>query len=117
MYGIKNCNTVKKSIDWMNKENIIFEFMDVKKDILNEQVLRDWVENMTQEFTWEILLNKSGMSWRKLDETAKISAADQIAAFKIIINNPSIMKRPVIVKGKKIHTVGFNEQIFIKKFL
>ena len=117
LFGIKNCNTVKKAIDWMNISNISFEFMDVKKDSLNIDILNDWVQNMPVNYSWESLVNKSGMTWRKLDDVQKESASDIKGALALIIEKPSVMKRPVIVNEKKIFTIGYNETIFQEKFL
>ena len=101
----------------MNNSNISFEFMDLKKDILNIDILNDWVQNMPVNYSWDSLVNKSGMTWRKLDNVQKESASDIKGALALIIEKPSVMKRPVIVNGKKIFTIGYNETIFKEKFL
>ena len=101
----------------MNNSNISFEFMDLKKGILNIDILNDWLQNMPVNYSWESLVNKSGMTWRKLDDVQKESASDMKGALALIIEKPSIMKRPVIVNGKKIFTIGYNETIFQEKFL
>ena len=117
LFGIKNCNTVKKAIDWMNISNISFEFMDVKKDSLNIDILNGWVQNMPVNYSWESLVNKSGMTWRKLDDDQKKSAGNLDGALALILEKPSVMKRPIIADGEKILTIGFNEIIFEEKFL
>lgn len=117
MYGIKNCNTVKKSIDWLTERHIPFEFMDVKKSILDLVILSSWVENMPSAYTWESLVNRSGMTWRNLDENIKNNALSRLDVLNLILEKPSVMKRPVIVKAKKIITIGFNEKKFIEEFL
>ena len=101
----------------MNISNISFEFIDLKKDSLNINILKDWVQNMPVNYSWESLVNKSGMTWRKLDDVQKESASDIKGALALIIEKPSVMKRPVIVEGKKIFTIGYNEIIFEEKFL
>ena len=101
----------------MNISNISFEFIDLKKDSLNINILKDWVQNMPVNYSWESLVNKSGMTWRKLDDVEKESASDIKGALALIIEKPSVMKRPVIVEGKKIFTIGYNETIFEEKFL
>ena len=101
----------------MNNSNISFEFMDLKKGSLNIDILNDWVQNMPVNYSWESLVNKSGMTWRKLDDVQKESASDIKGALALIIEKPSVMKRPVIVSGKKIFTIGYNETIFEEKFL
>ena len=101
----------------MNNSNISFEFMDLKKGILNIDILNEWIQNMPVNYSWESLVNKSGMTWRKLDDVQKESASDIKGALALIIEKPSVMKRPIIVNGKKIFTIGYNETIFQEKFL
>ena len=101
----------------MNISNISFEFMDVKKDSLNIDILNDWVQNMPVNYSWESLVNKSGMTWRKLGDDQKKSAGNLDGALALILEKPSVMKRPVIADGEKILTIGFNEVIFEEKFL
>ena len=117
LYGIKNCNTVKKSIDWLNGQKINFEFMDVKKGILDEKTLSEWIENLPNGYSWESLVNKSGITWRKLDDEQKKIAGTQIGVFGLIIEKPSIMKRPVITNGNKVLTIGFDELKFSEQLL
>ena len=100
----------------MNISNISFEFIDLKKDSLNIDILKDWVQNMPVNYSWDSLVNKSGVTWRKLDNVQKESASDINGALALIIEKPSVMKRPVIVNGKKIFTIGYNETIFQEKF-
>ena len=101
----------------MNISNISFEFMDVKKNSLNIDILNGWLQNMPANYSWESLVNKSGMTWRKLDDVQKESASNIKGALTLIIEKPSVMKRPVIADGEKILTIGFNEVIFEEKFL
>tara|TARA_B100001250_G_C19472716_1_gene645237 strand:+ start:221 stop:583 length:363 start_codon:yes stop_codon:yes gene_type:complete len=115
VYGIKNCNTVKKSLSWLEMKNIPYEFFDVKKPVLNESLLNDWMNNIPSPYTWETLINKGGMTWRKLPDTKKAMELDLKKAIKLIIENTSIMKRPVILKNNKILTIGFDESEFNKK--
>lgn len=117
LYGIKNCSTVKKAIDWMDQKDIPFEFMDVKKNLLTKEILVIWVENMPDDFTWENLVNKSGVTWRKLNAVDKENASTQQGAYKLILNKPSVMKRPIISKNNQIISIGFNEMMFEEKFL
>jgi arsenate reductase-like glutaredoxin family protein len=72
---------------------------------------------MPVNYSWESLVNKSGMTWRKLDDDQKKSAGNLDGALALILEKPSVMKRPVIADGKKILTIGYNETIFEEKFL
>ncbi len=71
VYGIKNCNTVKKGLEWLNSNNIDYEFFDVKRIDLSDTLVSEWIDNISKPYTPENLLNKSGMTWRKLSEDEK----------------------------------------------
>ena len=117
VFGIKNCNTVKKSLTWLEEKKISYEFLDVKKSVLNEFLLKNWMENIPEPHTWENLINKSGMTWRKLPDSKKNMELDKKRAINLILENASIMKRPVILKNKKIVTIGFDESEFNEKII
>ncbi|VAW66362.1 FIG138056: a glutathione-dependent thiol reductase [hydrothermal vent metagenome] len=101
LYGIPSCDTIKKARKWLNENNIDYRFHDYKKLGVPEKELKTWVK----KFGWEVILNKRGTTWRKLDDALKESV-DEKAAIQIMLNNPSIIKRPVLVKNKII-LVGF----------
>lgn len=103
LYGIPNCDTVKKARKWLKDNNFDYEFHDYKKLGVPEKELKLWMKKLG----WEILLNKRGTTWRKLDEHVK-SSVDEASAIQIMLDNPSIIKRPVLVKGPEI-LVGFKE--------
>ena len=103
LYGIPNCDTIKKSRKWLKDNDIDYEFHDYKKLGVPEKELKTWVKLLG----WETLLNKRGTTWRKLDEKIKESV-NETSAIQIMLDNPSIIKRPVLVKGKNI-LVGFKE--------
>ena len=117
VFGIKNCSTVKKSLTWLEEKKIPYEFLDVKKSVLSESLLKLWMNNMPKPYTWENLINKSGMTWRKLPDSKKNMELDKKHAIKLIMENASIMKRPVILKNKTIVTIGFDESEFNTKIL
>jgi len=101
LYGIPNCDTIKKARKWLNDNGIDYEFHDYKKLGVPEKELKAWVKQLG----WEVLLNKRGTTWRKLDDEVKESV-DEKAAITIMLENPSIIKRPVLVSGKTL-LVGF----------
>jgi len=101
LYGIANCDTIKKARKWLNNNNIDYTFHDYKKLGVPEKELKVWVKKIS----WEVLLNKRGTTWRKLDDEVK-SSVNEKAAIQIMLENPSIIKRPVLVKNKII-LVGF----------
>lgn len=103
LYGIPNCDTIKKARKWLKDNNIDFDFHDYKKLGVPEKELKAWVKHVG----WETLLNKRGTTWRKLDDDTK-NSVNEVAAIQIMLDNPSIIKRPVLVKDKTI-LVGFKE--------
>lgn len=106
IYGIKNCDTIKKTINWLKENNKEFTFHDYKKEGIGKEKLKAW----TQQVSWEDLLNKRGTTWRKLspEEQAKITNTE--AAIELMAENTSIIKRPVIEKDGKIVAVGFDKE-------
>ena len=108
MYGIPNCDTIKKARNWLKDNNIEYEFHNYKKDGVPEKELIEWVK----ENGWEVLLNKRGTTWRKLDDAIKDNV-DKKSAIKIMLSNPSIIKRPVLDNGKNI-LIGFAENEYKK---
>jgi arsenate reductase len=103
IYGIPNCDTMKKARKWLESHGIAYEFHDYKKLGVPESKLRNWVKHAG----WETVLNKRGTTWRKLDEKTK-NNIDQESAIKVMLDNPSIIKRPVLESGKVL-IIGFKE--------
>ena len=111
MYGIANCDTIKKARKWFNDHTIAYQFHDYKKQGADENQLKAWL----QELGWEKLINKRGTTWRKLDDEIKANMDNQLA-IKVMLDNPSIIKRPlVIINDQKI--LGFNENTYQQEFL
>lgn len=108
LYGIPNCSTVKKARAWLEKNKIPYEFHDYKKQGVDAAKLEKWV----QKHGWEEILNKKGMTWRNLPENQKTNIT-LAKAIKIMIANPSIIKRPIVEKGQK-RVIGFDETEYKK---
>ena len=104
IYGIKNCDTIKKAVAWLNQHGIDYHFHDFRKDGLDEKMLRAWVK----ELGWEALLNRRGTTWRSLQESAK-EHLDETRAIALMIAHPAIIKRPVLDHGVSCH-VGFSTE-------
>ena len=115
VYGIKNCNTVKKGLDWLNKNKIEFEFFDVKKIDLTTEIIDEWIENMSPPYSSENLINKSGMTWRKLSDDEKKLPLTTKNIINLIKKYPTAMKRPLITNNKKVLAIGFDENIYNEK--
>jgi len=103
IYGIPNCDTMKKARRWLQANGIEYDFHDYKKLGVPEKNLKNWVK----QAGWETVLNKRGTTWRKLDDGFKDNI-DVAAAIQVMLNNPSIIKRPVLESGKLL-LIGFNE--------
>lgn len=105
MFGIKNCDTIKKARKWLEAEGIDYQFHDYKKDGLTTDQLNVWVNDLG----WEVLINKRGTTWRKLPEEVKESI-DQASAIEIMLDNTSIIKRPLLVDDANNKLLGFNAE-------
>jgi arsenate reductase len=106
IYGIKNCDTMKKAFKWLKTAGHDFTFHDYKKQGLDEAVLRDAIA----EHGWENVINRRGTTWRQLPDVVKESM-DSDAAIKIAQDNPSIIKRPLLVHQGEIH-LGFKDTAY-----
>lgn len=104
LYGIPNCDTIKKARKWLDNNNLGYEFHDYKKQGVPEKKLKQWV----RKAGWETLLNKRGTTWRKLDDGIK-SDIDESSAIQVMLDNPSIIKRPVLENSNTL-LIGFNEE-------
>jgi len=108
VYGIPNCNTVKKATTWLTDNGFYYEFHDFKKNGITEDKLEQWCDL----FGWETVLNKKGTTWRKLSTEAQSSVIDQDSAIAVMIANTSAIKRPIIeVDGKPV-LISFNEEAY-----
>ena len=101
VYGIKNCDTVKKACNWLSKHGIEYQLHDFRKDGLSKSKLQQWVKRVD----WEALLNRRGTTWRKLSNQDKKNI-NKTRALSLMVEQPTLIKRPVIERGKKI-IVGF----------
>jgi Spx/MgsR family transcriptional regulator len=101
LYGIPNCDTMKKARSWLGEHGVDYVFHDYKKAGINELRLRAWVAAVG----WQALLNTRGMMWRKVPQDVKDNI-DEASAIGLMLDTPSIIKRPVLDTGSAIH-VGF----------
>jgi arsenate reductase len=104
IYGIPNCDSMKKARKWLDKNNLEYEFHDYKKSGVPEKNLKKWVKDAG----WDIVLNKRGTTWRKLDDSIKDNI-NEGSAIQVMLDNPSSIKRPVLESGKTL-LVGFKEK-------
>ncbi len=104
IYGIKNCDTVKKSLKWLDDRGLKYQFHDYKKAGVDEKKLTDFVE----KFGFEKILNRKGTTWRMLELIEQSKVVDKISALKLMVEKPSIIKRPLLEFGSE-KLVGFDE--------
>ena len=104
MYGIKNCDTIKKARRWLEEQGVAYQFHDYRADGLSEQLLRDFVERLG----WQPLLNTRGTTWRKLDETQRNACDNADAAVALMLEQPAIIKRPLLDNGNGHALLGFS---------
>jgi Spx/MgsR family transcriptional regulator len=110
LYGIKNCDTVKKARDWLAKNNIDYRFHDFRADGLSKDQVKTWIT----ELGLETLVNKRSTTWKELDEATKASFNEKNAVV-IISENPTLIKRPLLDIGKQKH-LGFKDAEYAKIF-
>lgn len=104
LYGISNCDTVRKARAWLDERAIDYEFHDFRKDGLNPVQLRAWVD----ELGWENLINRRGTTWRKLPE-ATHDNMNEALALAVMEDQPSIIKRPLLDLGSR-RILGFDAE-------
>jgi arsenate reductase len=105
VYGIPNCNSVKKAITWLKEHNLEFEFHDFKKEGVTSDQLKSWSE----VFGWEQVLNKKGTTWKKLTPEQQSAVIDESSAAAVMVASPSMIKRPVIADNNTPLLLGFDE--------
>ena len=105
LYGIPNCDTVKKSRAWFDEHKHPYTFHDFKKQGVPEQALSTWIAAIG----WEALVNKKGTTWRKLDADTQARVNDAASAHALMLTHPSVIKRPVVAREQRI-TVGYVPQ-------
>lgn len=106
MYGIRNCDTVKKARAWLDGRGVAYDFHDYKSAGIDEARLRGWIG----ELGWEKLLNRSGTTFRKLPEADK-QDLDADKAVALMLAHPSMIRRPVLDLGER-RIAGFDPQVY-----
>jgi arsenate reductase len=106
IYGIKNCDTMKKARAWLDKQGITYVFHDYKSGGIERGKLEAWV----REAGWEKLLNRAGTTFRKLPEKDKVGLGEK-KAIALMLAQPSMIRRPVLETGGKL-LVGFQPEVY-----
>jgi arsenate reductase len=108
IYGIPNCNTVKKSLDWLKLHKVEYTFHDFKKEGISEAKLKSWIKALG----FETLVNKKGTTWRGLTPEEQVAASTEKGAITMMKEKTSIIKRPVVEWMNGKFTAGFDEAKF-----
>lgn len=111
LYGIPNCDTVKKARTWLADNSHDFSFHDFKKQGLSRELVAGWLEQLD----WETLVNRKGTTWRNLPDERKAQVVDKASALALMLENPSVIKRPVLVGAGPV-SVGFSADAYAEKF-
>ncbi|GIK85956.1 MAG: arsenate reductase [Burkholderiales bacterium] len=102
VYGIVNCDTVRKARAWLDARGAAYEFVDFRKAPPSPGDLARW----SRAVGWEALLNRRGTSWRALDDATKAAVVDEASAIALMARVPTLIKRPVVERGRTV-TTGF----------
>lgn len=111
IYGIPNCDTVKKARAWLDAHGVAYDFHDYKKAGIDTATLREWVD----ELGWETVLNRAGTTFRKLPDEAK-SGLDADQAVMLMLSQPSMIKRPILDLGDR-RIAGFKVEVYERALL
>lgn len=108
IYGIHNCDTVKKARKWLDAQNLDHQFVDFRKDGIDEIKIERWLDSLGAD----TLLNKRGTTWRKLSPEQQQFESDK-ALVTLLCEHPTLIKRPVLESGDKL-LVGFSEAAYLE---
>jgi arsenate reductase (glutaredoxin) len=103
VYGIPNCDSVKKARMWMTDHGVDYVFHDFKKQGVPPEAIDLWLQHVS----WDVLVNRKGTTWRKLDAAQQASIVDNTSARALMLEHASVIKRPVVVKDQTV-IVGVN---------
>jgi Spx/MgsR family transcriptional regulator len=108
VFGIPNCDTVKKARTWLTEHALDYRFHDFKKQGVPQDLLPLWLAASG----WQTLVNRKGTTWRKLDEATRMAVVDDASALALMLAHPSVIKRPVVMWGNGQISVGFDADNF-----
>jgi arsenate reductase (glutaredoxin) len=114
LYGIPNCDTVKKARTWLDKNGVEYHFHDYKKEGITAERINEWYK----QFPWDKIVNKASTTWKELSDAEKAAITDGKSAVDLIMSKNSVVKRPLIedASGKAV-ALGFNEALYKEIFL
>jgi len=104
LYGIENCDQVRRTRQWLRAHAIAARFHDFRRDGLSREMLERWLSHVP----WDALLNRRGLAWRRLDASRRAQVVDQASAVDAMLADPTLVRRPVIEAGERL-LIGFSE--------
>jgi arsenate reductase len=110
LYGIANCDTIKKAKVWLQQRKVEFDFHDYRKQGISVEQIRSFADDLG----WDAMLNRRGTTWRKLPEETRANI-DHDLAIEVMLQNPAIIKRPILAENEQLH-LGFSEQQYEEIF-
>ena len=111
LYGIPNCDQVKKARTWLDVHAVTYVFHDFKKAGIHPDLIDTWLKDVA----WDVLINRKGTTWRALPEQRKAAIIDAKSAMELMLESPSIIKRPVLCSANRTQ-VGFSEELYQQVF-
>jgi arsenate reductase len=105
VYGISNCDQVRKTLGWLRENAIQFRFHDFRVDGIDRAMLERWCTHLP----WNALLNRRGLTWRSIDESARAEVVDQTSAIDLMLTHPTVVKRPVVEVADRL-LLGFSAE-------
>jgi arsenate reductase (glutaredoxin) len=107
IYGIENCDQVRKARQWLKVRGVAHRFHDFRADGLEPSLLAGWMAHLP----WDSLLNRRGLAWRQMSPQQRATIVDQASASELMLSMPTLVKRPVLCAGDRI-VVGFSEPVY-----
>lgn len=111
LYGIPNCDQVRKARAWLDAHGIAHGFHDFKKAGIDRTMIASWLRDLS----WDVLVNRKGTTWRALPDARKAAIVDAASATELMLESPSIVKRPVLLVDGRAHA-GFSGQLYEQIF-
>ena len=108
VYGIPNCDTIKRARTWLSDQGLEYSFHDYKKAGVPADHLARWISALG----WEKVVNRSGTAWRKLDDDTRAGVVDAASAAKVVTANPSVIKRPIVEWNNGSLSLGFSPELY-----
>ncbi len=112
IFGIRSCDTIKKTLKYFKDKDLPFSFHDYRIEGIEKEVIEEWVKQVGLD----TIFNKKSTTWRELDEAFQKTINTEKKAIKLMADRTTLIKRPVITKRGKVVAIGFSEEDFKEKF-